>query len=661
VGKRLSLLDGFCNLLEFADGFVEQAHLAVGDSEIVVRLEIFVLVAHLTQLAAELLKDFGELIQAFGGDFRDRLLNYRRRGRWRGLRLRRRPRGRNRNRRWSYRLGRRDRLVVGGFRRCRWRVHTVDFGNELADEVFSGKRAGFLRVRRFGRQLEFEIPVTRCVRIGWRGRYRFFDQFDGGFDCRFGRGVLHGDRFRYRFRLGFRLGLGRLIDYESLCFHLLRFGFRLGFVRGNGLRRRFWLGSARNFLRHGSRRRLGHFLRHGFPFVREIHFLGRRDGFGLRRHMSSRRRGRRRFGRLFRFGRRQGNLELRGRRRYNGPRSCAHWRLDWNLDLGCGLDRNLGFRNRRRSRSGCNRRRRRRQILLRNTRHFLESLAQLGEAVCVDGVVALAVNLLKQRRRFCRATLVATPEVQVEQALESRSMARRALQNVLEKMRGLLRQPVTREEVHVRERLSHVALSFFVEFLFEDRQRRRRVRLRGWLRFDGGRGHRHKRLRNRLWCRRWGRHVNGLRLCRRTSAAGARAKLIEPLDKALVVLVPVDQFLKQFFGPRKVAGVGVRVRELAQRGAEAEWVAGVPAEIDAHLQAFRFARCALGSGGEGFQELILFPCLNYRAAEFAEQRQDVGHLSRFDHRVGDFVKLGKVGVSACELLSGAVDGLRRAA
>src|SRR5208282_3782385 len=116
VGKRLSLLDGFCNLLEFADGFVEQAHLAVGDSEIVVRLEIFVLVAHLTQLAAELLKDFGELIQAFGGDFRDWLLNYRRRGWWRrGLRLRRRPRGRNRNRGGCYRLRRCDRLSLGGF------------------------------------------------------------------------------------------------------------------------------------------------------------------------------------------------------------------------------------------------------------------------------------------------------------------------------------------------------------------------------------------------------------------------------------------------------------------------------------------------------------------------------------------------------------------
>ena len=50
VAERLSLLHGLGHFLEFADGFVEQAHLAIGDAEIVVGLEIFVLFAQFAQL-----------------------------------------------------------------------------------------------------------------------------------------------------------------------------------------------------------------------------------------------------------------------------------------------------------------------------------------------------------------------------------------------------------------------------------------------------------------------------------------------------------------------------------------------------------------------------------------------------------------------------------
>ena len=65
-GKGLPFCDGLGDFLEFADGFVEQSHLAVSDAEVVVRLQIFVLVAHFAELAAEFLEDFGELVQAFG-------------------------------------------------------------------------------------------------------------------------------------------------------------------------------------------------------------------------------------------------------------------------------------------------------------------------------------------------------------------------------------------------------------------------------------------------------------------------------------------------------------------------------------------------------------------------------------------------------------------
>src|SRR5712691_5918305 len=48
------------NLLELADGFIQQAHLAVGDAEVVMGLEVFIFEAHLAELGAELVKHLAQ-------------------------------------------------------------------------------------------------------------------------------------------------------------------------------------------------------------------------------------------------------------------------------------------------------------------------------------------------------------------------------------------------------------------------------------------------------------------------------------------------------------------------------------------------------------------------------------------------------------------------
>ena len=83
-----------------------------------------------------------------------------------------------------------------------------------------------------------------------------------------------------------------------------------------------------------------------------------------------------------------------------------------------------------------------RQFFRRNSGDFLESLSKFGEAFRIDRVLALAVNLFQLSGQLSGAALVARAEIKVEQALERGSVPRRALQNVFEKVRGLLRQPV---------------------------------------------------------------------------------------------------------------------------------------------------------------------------------------------------------------------------
>src|SRR5499433_2060990 len=57
VTKSLSLVGGFGDFLEFADGFLEQAHLAEGDAKVVVRFEIFFFAAHFAELCAKLVEN----------------------------------------------------------------------------------------------------------------------------------------------------------------------------------------------------------------------------------------------------------------------------------------------------------------------------------------------------------------------------------------------------------------------------------------------------------------------------------------------------------------------------------------------------------------------------------------------------------------------------
>ena len=87
------------------------------------------------------------------------------------------------------------------------------------------------------------------------------------------------------------------------------------------------------------------------------------------------------------------------------------------------------------------------------------------------------MNLFELRGKFCGATFVSRAEMQVEKALERRRVARRSLQNIFEEMRGLLRETVAREEVHIRERLRDVFLRLFIERFFDDGGRRRNNRL----------------------------------------------------------------------------------------------------------------------------------------------------------------------------------------
>ena len=79
------------------------------------------------------------------------------------------------------------------------------------------------------------------------------------------------------------------------------------------------------------------------------------------------------------------------------------------------------------------------------------------------------MNLFELRGQLGGATFVARAEMHIEQPFERRSVARRALQNIFEQMRGFLRQAVAREQVHIRQRLRDVFLRFFVERFFDDR------------------------------------------------------------------------------------------------------------------------------------------------------------------------------------------------
>src|SRR5207237_2756016 len=60
VAEGAAIVAGLGDFLELADGFFEQAHLAEGDSEIVVRLKVFFLGAHFAEFGAKLFENLFE-------------------------------------------------------------------------------------------------------------------------------------------------------------------------------------------------------------------------------------------------------------------------------------------------------------------------------------------------------------------------------------------------------------------------------------------------------------------------------------------------------------------------------------------------------------------------------------------------------------------------
>src|SRR5579859_182016 len=78
VAEGLAAVRGLGHFLKFADGFIDQTHLAESDSKIVVSLEVFIFSAHFAKFGAEVIKDFLE--RAVLGRPRRLLLELRRSG-----------------------------------------------------------------------------------------------------------------------------------------------------------------------------------------------------------------------------------------------------------------------------------------------------------------------------------------------------------------------------------------------------------------------------------------------------------------------------------------------------------------------------------------------------------------------------------------------------
>src|SRR5690348_2202554 len=60
IAEGLATVRGLGDFLKFADGFIDETHLAESDSEIVVSLEVLILRAHFAKFGAEVVKDFLE-------------------------------------------------------------------------------------------------------------------------------------------------------------------------------------------------------------------------------------------------------------------------------------------------------------------------------------------------------------------------------------------------------------------------------------------------------------------------------------------------------------------------------------------------------------------------------------------------------------------------
>src|SRR5579859_7352201 len=60
IAEGFAVVGGLGHFLEFADGFINQAHLAEGGPEIVVSFEVFVFNTHFAELGTKFVKDFLE-------------------------------------------------------------------------------------------------------------------------------------------------------------------------------------------------------------------------------------------------------------------------------------------------------------------------------------------------------------------------------------------------------------------------------------------------------------------------------------------------------------------------------------------------------------------------------------------------------------------------
>ena len=165
------------------------------------------------------------------------------------------------------------------------------------------------------------------------------------------------------------------------------------------------------------------------------------------------------------------------------------------------------------------------------------------------------MDLLELSGQFRGAALVARAQVEVEQALECGRMPWRTLQDVLEEVRGLLRKPVAREEVHIGQRLRDIALRLLIKPFLGVPDWSRRLGCLDEHCFRGA------LFRRAFVPQRHFLHRLRLTLCHRLGrgSLAARSELFEARDQTLVALVALDHLLHQVFGARLISRGGVGV------------------------------------------------------------------------------------------------------
>src|SRR5690348_2297738 len=294
------------------------------------------------------------------------------------------------------------------------------------------RRSGFLLL--FGGRLGFFFFLRCRLRHFFLLFGRKFLLRDGSFETLDLRDKLIQEAIG---RHGFRTGRRSFGDQFEVKFGDGRFQCLLGRCGGcsgsRGLR--YWRGRSR---RRWRRRRWGSFrLGHGFggdlfPFVGKVDFLihhaRRRRGknwlSGPRRGRGRRRRWRQWFG----FAWRHRDCKF-GRRR-----SCSRWRNRFGTRL-------------RRRRSGARRsnHRSRRYLFFGSSRRALETASKFREPFGIDRVAAAGINLLQFGGKLGRLAVVARAEGDIEEPFERWSVVGDTLQDGLEKLRSLLRQPIAGE------------------------------------------------------------------------------------------------------------------------------------------------------------------------------------------------------------------------